>query len=137
MNDTAFDFALRRWRLLSAFLLHPNRSQRTALPTNETAMAPQAKLLIDTLDPFLSPFVHADHAAGRYQQRSHLEAVILEVAKFGHVLLSQPSEWKFVYTTGLQGRTAVVCPGMVKVSDRDGRRYSELRQVVAPRAVPL
>jgi hypothetical protein len=100
-------------------------------------MAPQAQLLVDALHTFLSPFVHADHAAGRYQQKSHLEAVILEVAKFGCVLLSQPSEWKFVYTAGSQGRAAVVCPGLVKVSDRDGRRYSELRQVAAPKAVPL
>ncbi|RKU45012.1 hypothetical protein DL546_003492 [Coniochaeta pulveracea] len=137
VDDEAFDSALRRWRVLSAFLLHPHRSQRTALPADEVAMAPQAKLLANTLDTFLIPFVHADHAAGRYQQKSHLEAIILEVAKFGYTLLSQPSEWRFVYTTGSPGRAAVVCPGLVKVSDRDGRRYGEPRQIVAPRDVPL
>jgi hypothetical protein len=101
-------------------------------------MAPQAKSLANALDTFLAPFVLKDESS-RFQQKSHLQAVILECAKFGYVLLSQPSEWAFVHVLApdWHGPTAVVCAGLVKVGDRDGRRFGSPLQVVAPKGVQI
>ncbi|KAB5536393.1 hypothetical protein GE09DRAFT_1176388 [Coniochaeta sp. 2T2.1] len=128
----ASSLALSRWRVLSAFLLHPNRSQRTPLPASDAAIAPQVKSLANALDVFLAPFV-----LGPDRQKSHLEAAIAECTKFGYVLLSQPSEWTFVHVPDRLGQAAVVCAGLVKLSNKDGRRYGSPFQVVAPKAVQL
>ncbi|KAB5580557.1 hypothetical protein GE09DRAFT_1168006 [Coniochaeta sp. 2T2.1] len=131
-DSQATSLALSRWRVLSAFLLHPNRSQRTPLPASDAAIAPQVKSLANALDAFLAPFV-----LGPDRQKSHLEAVIAECTKFGYVLLSQPSEWAFVHVPDRLGQAAVVCAGLVKLSDKDGRRYGSPFQVVAPKVVQV
>jgi hypothetical protein len=129
-------FALNQWRALSAFLLHPARSQRTPLPTSSAAVTPQAAALSNALDTFLGYFVASDEGA-RSQQRSHLQAVIAETTKLGYVLLSQPSEWRFVHALSQNtgGRVAVVCAGLVKVTERDGTPYPVPKQVVQPQTV--
>ncbi len=76
-------------------------------------------------------------------QRNHLQAVIGETTKFGYVLLSQPSEWRFVHDASSgqfqnqnqQGLVAVVCAGLVKVGDKDGKAFPVPQQVVAPSVV--
>lgn len=147
LHQTAVSsLALNQWRTLSAFLLHPARSQRTPLPTSHTALAPQAAALAHALDSFLGYFAAGSDKEGRSQQRGHLEAVIAETTKFGYVLLSQPSEWRFVHVPGpsqqgQQGQqtggalVAVVCPGLVKVTDKDGTPYPVPQEAVAPSTV--
>ncbi|KAK0648208.1 hypothetical protein B0T16DRAFT_326817, partial [Cercophora newfieldiana] len=136
VHPAVSSFALNQWRALSAFLLHPARSQRTPLPTSSAAVTSQAAALSNALDTFLGYFVAADEGS-RSQQRSHLQAVIGETTKLGYVLLSQPSEWRFVHTLGQKtgGRVAVVCAGLVKVTDKDGTPYPAPKQVVAPQTV--
>ncbi|OAA64967.1 hypothetical protein ISF_04377 [Cordyceps fumosorosea ARSEF 2679] len=91
--------ALREWRRLSAFLLHPSRSQRTALPAEDDAVAAQAMDLASSLNGFLSYFVEE-----RLQQQvGHLRVVIEECARLGCLLFSHPSDWEFVYETGVRG----------------------------------
>ncbi|KAM7200751.1 hypothetical protein V8F33_003682, partial [Rhypophila sp. PSN 637] len=139
-NNEALSTALNQWRALSAFILHPSRSQRTPLPTSSAAIAPQASGLADALDTFLAYFVAENN---RFQQKSHLQAVIIECAKFGYVLLSQPSEWRLVnnpgttHHSGPHGYSAVVCAGLVKVALRDGTPTSSPQQVVAPTTVMI
>jgi hypothetical protein len=135
-NTEVTSSALNQWRALSAFLLHPARSQRTPLPTSSAAMTPQAAALSDALDTFLGYFVASDEGA-RSQQRSHLQAVIAETTKLGYVLLSQPSEWRFVHALNQNtgGRVAVVCAGLVKVTGKDGTPYPVPKQVVQPQTV--
>ena len=133
MTDAALasSLALNQWRVLSTFLLHPSRSQRTSLPLSDGAVASQAAGLASALDTFLGYFVSGDSG----QQKAHLQAVIAEIAKLGYVLLSQPSEWRFVHDAGVGGGrngVAVVCAGLVKVTSRDGTRYPTPQQVVAP-----
>jgi len=79
----------------------------------------------------------ASDEGSRSQQRSHLQAVIGETTKFGYVLLSQPSEWRFVHALSQQtgGRVAVVCAGLIKVTDKDGTPYQAPKQVIAPQTV--
>ncbi|KAK3386091.1 hypothetical protein B0H63DRAFT_191941 [Podospora didyma] len=135
-NAEASALALNRWRVLSAFLLHPNRSQRLALSPSEAAVEPQAAQLAAALDTFLAPFV-ADNEASRFQQNDHLRAVIVECTKLGYLLLSQPTEWQFDHGDRGGGRVAVVCPGLAKASRKDVPPYTPYRLVVAPSVVQV
>ncbi|KAJ4385146.1 hypothetical protein N0V85_008198 [Neurospora sp. IMI 360204] len=82
LDSQASTLALHWWRVLSAFLLHPQRSQRTALTPSDAALAPQAAALAQALNRFLRYFVE-DSDTARFQQESHLREVIVECAKFG------------------------------------------------------
>ncbi|KAK0753002.1 hypothetical protein B0T18DRAFT_314869 [Schizothecium vesticola] len=128
--------ALNKWRVLSAFLLHPARSQRTPLPASSPAIAAQADSLADALNRFLQYFVSGDDQA-RAQQTNHLKDVIVECTKLGYTVLSQPSDWRFVHTPGqgAAGHTAVLCAGLAKVTRRDGTPLSSPNEVVAPTIV--
>lgn len=131
-------YALNEWRVLSAFLLHPTPSQRTPLPASSAVVSQQAAALASALNTFFGHFVATDEAS-RVNQKSHLEAVIVECTKLGYVLLSQPSEWRFVHVSGQQGSShaAVVCAGLVKVTHKDGTPYGTPREVVAPTVMRL
>ncbi|KAM7189015.1 hypothetical protein V8F20_010318 [Naviculisporaceae sp. PSN 640] len=139
-NNEVLSTALNQWRALSAFILHPSRSLRTPLPLSTAAVSAQASSLADALDTFLHYFVDDSH---RFQQTSHLQAVITELTKFGYVLLSQPHEWRVVnepgpgHHTGLHGYNAVVCAGLVKVPLKDGTPTSSPQQVVPPMTVTV
>ncbi|OAR01144.1 hypothetical protein LLEC1_05186 [Akanthomyces lecanii] len=86
--------ALRKWRNLSAFLLHPARSQRTSLPPGDAAVAMQAQELASSLNSFLRFFVDQQQ---QHQQVGHLQAMIEECGKLGYMLFSHPSDWEFIY----------------------------------------
>ncbi|KAJ6788469.1 hypothetical protein PWT90_02614 [Aphanocladium album] len=106
--------ALREWRKLSAFLLHPARSQRTTLPAGDAAVARQAEELANSLNSFLHVFVDQQH---QHQQVGHLQAVIEEGAKLGYMLFSHPSDWEFIYEAGTAAdtREVVVEAGLCKL----------------------
>ncbi|CAH0044688.1 unnamed protein product [Clonostachys solani] len=123
--------ALSNWRRLSAFLLHPDPSQRTSLPVPETVVSSQALALTSALNTFLDSFVSSSHAG----QREHLQLVIVECTKLGYVLFSHPSDWRFVHEAGRGG--AVVCAGLEKLSQRGGVPYKTPKVVVPPTAVQL
>ncbi|KAH6886259.1 hypothetical protein B0T10DRAFT_539307 [Thelonectria olida] len=122
--------ALSKWRALSAYLLHPERGERTPLvPTEATSLA-QIQGLAAALNTAIGHFIDPAQRAG---QMENLQAVLLDVAKFGYVLLSQPTDWGFVYEAN-HGREFVLVlrPGLQKLSHRDGRPYSSPPLVVAP-----
>jgi hypothetical protein len=128
---------MTKWRALTAFLLHPARSQRTALTPNESVIAPQIQALASSLNQFLEPFVIPDHNS-RFQQMSHLHAIILEFTKLGYVILSQPGEWAFVHRPVEGGNCLVTCAGVQKVRNKDGVGYGGAGQIVEmPTMVPL
>ncbi|KFG79596.1 hypothetical protein MANI_022004 [Metarhizium anisopliae] len=133
----AVSLALRRWRGLTVFLLHPRRNLRTPLPIDNAAVPLQAQELANSLDKFLGVFVDTDAGVAR-QQRAHLEAVIVECTRLGYVLLSHPCDWGFVTDVastkeGLHG--LVVEAGLDKLSGQDGPPYSHPRTMVEPVAV--
>ncbi|RCI12706.1 hypothetical protein L249_1256 [Ophiocordyceps polyrhachis-furcata BCC 54312] len=124
--------ALSQWRRLSAFLLHPNRGQRTPLPSDNARVSSKAQQLTTALNGVLRPFTEPDAAS---QQTRHLELVILECAKLGYVLFSHPSDWRFVTEhagTKEDHAGIVVEAGLVKLSDREGVPYRSPRSVVDP-----
>lgn len=133
----AFLLAVSKWRVLSAFLLHPNRGMRTALPADRGTALSQARALAIYLDSFLNNFVSSDSGVWQAQE-SHLEAVIMECTKLGYVLFSHPSEWRVVTeetpskTKRETGRTVIVEAGLEKLSDRFGVLYSSPKRVVDP-----
>jgi hypothetical protein len=126
---------------LSAFLLHPNRSQRTSLTPSEEALAPQIASLGNALNTFLGYFVLPDQQ-DKVQQLNHLQAVIFECSKLGFMLFSHPSDWRFIHRAGYASsmpaaKVAVVCAGLEKLSNKDGTAYSQPAQVVAPTVVQI
>jgi len=128
---------MSKWRALTAFLLHPTRSQRTALTPNESAIAPQIQALASALNQFLEPFVVPDPNS-RFQQTNHLQAVIFECTKLGYIVFSQPGEWAFVHRPVEGGNCLVTCAGVQKVRNKDGVSYGGAGQVVErPVVVPL
>ncbi|KAI0481271.1 hypothetical protein GGR56DRAFT_629641 [Xylariaceae sp. FL0804] len=118
----AVEIAFTRWRQLSAFLLHPSRSDRTPLVPSEDVRTQQAQRLAVALNKFLEPF-RAEDREGRYEQENHLREVIVECAAFGYLIFSQPSEYSFRFDLGGHQNAIVTCPGLVKISDEEGRRY--------------
>ncbi|KAF4998036.1 hypothetical protein FDECE_11913 [Fusarium decemcellulare] len=126
----ATSLALSQWRTRSAMLLHPSPSERTPLPVPEAEASLQASSLVNELNTVLHFFVAE---VSRQDQTSHLQAVILECAKLGYVVLSQPSDWRFVFgSNDGNSRRIVVCPGLEKLSHNDGARYRSPKEVVAP-----
>ncbi|OAA39358.1 hypothetical protein NOR_06196 [Metarhizium rileyi] len=131
-DGEAMSLALRRWRTLSAFLLHPRRNLRTPLPVDNGAVSLQARELATSLNTFLDVFVDSNPSVAR-QQRSHLEAVVVECTKLGHILLSHPCDWDFITMVppnrdGIQG--LVIEAGLRKLSSLDGLPYPQPRTVV-------
>lgn len=139
-DSPAIALARSRWRSLSALLLHPNPGERTPLPVATDEAPSKAFSLANRLNTFLQIFVPQDHAS-RQDQTSHLQAVILECTKLGHVLLSQPGDWGFVFsnktTTLERAHMIVVCPGLERLSHNDGTRYRSAKEVAAPETMPL
>ncbi|KAI3337562.1 hypothetical protein HD806DRAFT_476990 [Xylariaceae sp. AK1471] len=131
-SHEATELAITRWRQLSAFLLHTNRSQRTPLAPSEDVSTVRAQELTVALNRFLEPFISRDREE-RYEQENHLREVIAECATFGYVLFSQPTEYRFRFDSNGGLNTIVVCPGLDKIIDGEGRRYqSPVPQIVAP-----
>lgn len=58
---------------------------------------------------------------GRTEQGNHLQDVVMECARFGYAVFSQPAEftWQF-YAEKEAGTYLVICPGLEKVSDNHG-----------------
>ncbi|KAI1122932.1 hypothetical protein F5Y10DRAFT_270574 [Nemania abortiva] len=126
------DFAIARWRQLTAFLLNPDRSQGTPLTPSEDTSTQDAQNLAVVLNRFLESFVSADRE-DRYEQENNLREVITECATFGYVLLSQPYEYRFRFEAEGGLNTIVVCPGIDRLIDEEGRRYQPpLPRIVAP-----
>lgn len=104
--------AFREWRKLSAFLLHPARSQRTSLPASESAVVAQTEVLVEALNSFLGIFVDQRYTQ---QQVGHLQAVMGEGAKLGYMLFSHPSDWEFIFDAGAAKKGVVVEAGLCKL----------------------
>ncbi|KAM0337404.1 hypothetical protein ACHAPQ_003180 [Fusarium lateritium] len=138
-NNPAISLARSRWRSLSALLLHPSPGERTPLPVSEVEAYANAHALANELNTFLQLFVVQDSVSQRNQTK-HLQEVIVECTKLGYVVLSQPSDWRFVFSNNNlmdKSRKIVVCPGLEKYSHNDGTRYRSSKEVAAPETMPL
>ncbi|KAK5999196.1 hypothetical protein PT974_01587 [Cladobotryum mycophilum] len=116
----------------------PPKAKPANYPANDAMVTPQAQALTNALNTFLHRFIAQEK---RSRQANHLQEVIVECAKLGYVLLSHPVDWKFVFEGGssqaAEARTVVVCPGLEKLSDRDGTPYRPPRRIAAPAEIAL
>ncbi len=111
----AVKVALTRWRQISAFLLHPDRSERTQLLPSENISTLQAQRLAEALSRFLKEFIPGVRE-NRYEQENHLREVIVECATFGYLLFFQPSEFQFRYDGTSKTKGIMTCPGLDKIT---------------------
>ncbi|ROW09572.1 hypothetical protein VMCG_02512 [Cytospora schulzeri] len=109
-SPEAISHALTRWRQICAFLLNPSRSERSSIVPDESSLAPQARDLVAAMNNFLGAFVDEQ---SKYHQESHLQDVVLECARFGYMILSQPAEMEWRFDTG-NAEELVLCPGLEK-----------------------
>jgi hypothetical protein len=79
-------------------------------------------------------------SASQRNQTKHLQDVIVECTKLGYIVLSQPSDWGFVFSYDSsmdKSHRIVVCPGLEKLSHTNGMRYRSPMEVAAPETMPL
>lgn len=122
---------------MSAYLLHPSRDERLPLsPTEATSLAQVQGLASALNTAALGHFIEPSQLDG---QTENLQAVLLDFAKLGYVLLSQPSDWGFVYEGKKAGGRGelVLRAGLLKLTHRDGSPYASPPVVVAPDVVQL
>ncbi|KAK7998939.1 hypothetical protein PG991_014614 [Apiospora marii] len=133
-NSDAYGKSLHQWRTLTAYLMQPHRSHRLPLVPSEESVKPQTDVLTSALVDFLGPFIAVDDVS-QAKQRSHLQAIAFECAKFGYLLLSQPREWQFVYHNAGQARGqhgVVLHPGLQKLGGQGGGKRGGPQLVEAP-----
>ncbi|KAK8867493.1 hypothetical protein PGQ11_006071 [Apiospora arundinis] len=130
-NAEAMSAAMTKWRQLSAFLLHASRSDRTPLSPPEETVAQQAQQLAKELNRFLQAFVVPGRELN-YEQEDHLRQVLAECARFGYLLFSQPAEYRFNYEGHGRRGGIVVCPGLERVADGEGRQFSKPQVLSVP-----
>ncbi|KAH8899878.1 hypothetical protein GQ53DRAFT_835900 [Thozetella sp. PMI_491] len=130
------ELALTQWRILSASLLHPNRGKKTALAPVESAIASQAMAIVSVMNTFLYPFIDVEpNAEDKHRQAKDLQAILLKTARLGYAIFSHPCEWYFSNTADASRPTPgllVVCPGLEKLSSKDGKTTAKPIQVVQP-----
>lgn len=131
----AVSAAFTRWRQISTFLINPNRSERTSLLPTEAMTGHKARELVATLNVVLGPFIDLNQV-DRYRQEAQLYNLVMEIARFGYMLISQPGEFRLRWDAGpsmeVGSDVVVVCPGLDKISDEHGNRYTPLRTLLAP-----
>ncbi|KAK9777746.1 hypothetical protein AB5N19_04458 [Seiridium cardinale] len=131
-STEAFSAAMTRWRQLSAFLIHPRRSDRIPLMPSEDISTQQAEQLAIALNRFLKPFSDASDRESHYEQENHLREVIVECATYGYLLFSQPSDIRIRFDGGGSNNGLVVSPGLERVTDERGRRLPTPQTLVTP-----
>lgn len=115
-SSLAIFVALTRWRQTTAVLLNPSRSKRGVIGSEDTSIKPRVTQLTQEMDKFLRAFVGEN-----YRQKEHPQDVVLECAKLGYLISSQPADFTWSFGSGV-GKEIVVCPGLDKVSDSQGVR---------------
>lgn len=130
---------MNQLRCISIFLMHPAGAERKPLVPSETELQPQINALMLSLNEFLAPFVHPGQVENQ-EQNTLLCTVILDIVKFGYVLLSQPSEWQFSFgedSSQLNDECLITCPGLEKLGGRDHIRYKYRLEILPPVIVPF
>ncbi len=94
-------------------------------------MREQAQQLAASLDQFLGLFLESRNRAA---QETHIRQVIMECAKLGYTVFSQPAELVFSFNSP-QG--LVTHPGLDVVRDEQGNRINPPRKILEPTVVSV
>lgn len=100
---------------MTAFLLPPNQAQ--AIP--DAAITSAVRLA----DSILGPFSSCKNDAEDEARVRNLEEIMKRAARFGYVLVSQPTLWRFEWrtTSGPAQEGLTVWPDLVQMTDEEGR----------------
>ena len=143
----AFDQALTKWRVLSAYLLQTVRSNRNQLLPKDSNIQPAISRNMAMIRQILIPFV-APGAEKR--QVDNLQGLMAEGAKFGLLLFQQPVSWVVDWEIprtrdtdkrmggGRQvARAIVLFPGLIQTADKEGKRHIDVKIVLAPEVLHI
>lgn len=129
LSPTALVAFLSKWRQITAALSGNAFTQE--LPKDDSRMANIARAL-SLADTFLRPCAKdVDHE----KRLVNLEAIMKRAARFGFLLFSQPSSFQFDWTDNDSG--LVVFPGLLQVSDENGRPVASPRAFGSKEVIPL
>lgn len=114
---------LSRWRRISSVLLQEIYGQ-SAFPQSD----PRLRNIHDarrSLDVILRPYAKADND----ERLRKLEDLLRRGARFGYLLFSQPSLWKFEWENarGAAKKGFTVFPALLQVTDDDGKSLERPR----------
>ena len=125
---------LSKWRSLSAVLLQQTYGQSAIAQSDPRHhKIEEARLFLDlVLQPYIKVLPDND------ERQRKLEDLLKRVARFGYLLFSQPSDWKFEWEDDQNAtiERLVVFPGLLQVTDDDGKplkrpRLLEEKEVMA------
>ncbi|ETN36338.1 uncharacterized protein HMPREF1541_08615 [Cyphellophora europaea CBS 101466] len=114
-----------RWRTSTGYLLGDRQS-----PEDQAARDEAIQKIIQTLNPILQPFADPKHEDTR---QADLVFICRKAEQLGMILLAQPAEWMFDWTSDpepvskepgrcpVTSRPFVVFPALVKVTDKSAR----------------
>lgn len=118
---------LSKWRSISTFLLKRRYGQTDF--SRDDARIENIRRGLATLDSVLSTY--ADGSRDNQKRLLNLEEIIKRAARFGFLLFSQPSLWKFGWDRPAGGGF-VVFPGFQQIGDENGQTMRQPRVVEEP-----
>lgn len=129
----AFDSILTHWRRTTTYLMCRNYNINTPILSPDSRRYTISKI-VDDLDIALSYLTSQAQDGTRTQD---LEDLVEQGAKFGWLLFSQPSLWKFDWRCGDCSRERVeyvecnhvVFPALLQLSDKHGKALKVARQM--------
>jgi hypothetical protein len=118
-SPTAHMALSSRWRVISGLLLQDSYGNRTDLGDDSRCrnMSKTLRLLDQLLEQF------RDEGRRDTERLKSLEGIMHRAARFGFLLFSQPSLWKFDWDQApIAGRKSfVVFPGLLQIADVNGQ----------------
>lgn len=78
---------------------------------------------LQSLEKILYPYAENHH--DNEERLNKLEEILKRGARFGFLLFSQPSLWRFDWT--MEAGTLIVFPNLLQISDESGQTVSEPR----------
>jgi hypothetical protein len=123
---------MSKWREITAYLSGVDTNTRDTMAASDPRME-TIRRAVQIADSFLAPYANSpDH-----ETRLHnLEEVMKRVARYGFLLFSQPSTFKFDYSESIGGGV-VVFPGLVQVADETGSMLRPARMFVEKKVSPV
>jgi hypothetical protein len=105
---------LTKWRVITGQLLNGQGTSES--PTIDG----NVRRAVDDVDAVVGPYAAADSNTARLD---NLEEITRRCARVATVLFTQPAFWKFDWAH--TGDGLVVFPGLLRLTDENGRPYAE------------
>lgn len=121
---------LSKWRQITAALSENTFLQE--IPADDVRLVNIGNAL-EIVDAFLRPCVAKD--SDHDKRLFNLEEIMKRSARFGFLLFSQPSSFQFDWSD--TGSGLVVFPGLLKVSDENGKPVASPRAFGPKEVVPI